>query len=291
MKTLFRLTIIVLLILAGYYYFNRDMITLDWVKEKIMSVDTKTTVNKTINSLEAPKEQKEVVYKLALVSDSHSDTTYYPKILDEIKNENANMIIHLGDQVDTGSIESLQAAKTLLEQTGIPWVAIPGDHDHTFWPSRSLSAYNQVFGEDHFYVETDYFIAVGINNSNRESGATPETMDWLKTQLDSTATNDPRPKLIFIHIPITNNIFSRSMMDENDTTKTQAETLLQLALSRSPSEIFNGDLHSYSHFKEGQTGVMMTSVGASGSYKNPIPQYIIIDFYDDFTYQVNNYQL
>jgi len=233
-----------------------------------------------------PKDQpSEIQFKVGLVSDSHADAQYYPKILEKIKEEKVNFIIHLGDFVDAGSIKDLTEAKKLLDDLDIKYYTVCGNHDHNFWPVRETKNYQSVFGDLYYSFDYQNVHFTILNNSSEYTGVSPEQMEWFRSDLGG---DHSQLKFVLMHIPPYHPYLSHTMQSGEVEIQNQADEILKIASDYHVSEIFSGHLHSFSRFAEPSNKIKITVVGAAGSERNPFPSYAILTVYDDETYEVES---
>jgi len=229
------------------------------------------------------KETKEVAFKIGLVSDSHSNETYYPRILEKIKTENVSVLIHLGDSVDAGSIKDLEAAKAKLDGAGIPYYTVCGNHDHNFWPVREYKNYETVFGDTYYSFNYQNIHFTVINNSDEYNGLDEAQLSWLEGDLMNEGST---LSFMLMHVPPYHPFLDHTMMSSNAKVANQAKELLQLAKDQNVSEIISGHLHSFSRYIEPDSRMKISVIGSSGSQRNIVPSYAIMIIYKDGTYDI-----
>ncbi len=230
-------------------------------------------------------KEGEILFKFAIVADSHEDEVAFPMVLERIKGEGVNFLIHLGDLVNAGELEKLKQAKSFLDNTGISYYVIPGDHDYNWQPEHSLANFKQVFGVEQIYSSFEHggFFFILFDNSDNTNEVDVTQMKWLKEQLESM-TRQPDNQttsntFFFSHKPFFNPYFP-------DKVDTNGGTILDLLAEYKVSQVFSGNVHYFARYSDPQTGIDITTVGAAGTYKNPLPQYALVTVYEDGSFDI-----
>lgn len=223
----------------------------------------------------------ERVGRVAIVSDSHGDLETFEILLRKVKADDAELIIHLGDIVEAGGLEDLRAIKLLLDDTGIPYEVLPGDHDYNWKPAHDLQNYSTIFGPasgQNRTIEFRGYVFILFNNSEQDDSTAANVL-WLQNTLVEIQAKTNRGVFFFSSRPLTNPYFGQ----KNDAA---GEQILSMLKEFGVKEVFSGDTHIFSRYIDEVNGVSNTTVGASGSYKNPLPQYVIFDVLADGNYDV-----
>ncbi|MBM4402617.1 MAG: metallophosphoesterase, partial [Candidatus Cloacimonetes bacterium] len=236
------------------------------------------------------KEQK-VSFRFAIVADSHEDEVYFPQILQRIKKENVDFLIHLGDLVNSGDLEKIRQGKDFLDNSGVPYYIIPGDHDYNWQPEHSLANFKEVFGNEQIYppnrrVYSSFghkgFFFILFDNSDNTNEVDVTQLKWLKDELEEHATNyqpSTTNKFVFCHKPLLNPYFP-DKVDPNGTA------VLELLTDYKVTQVFSGNVHTFARYPDSQTGIGITTIGAAGTYKNPLPQYALVTVFEDGSFNV-----
>ena len=119
-------------------------------------------------------------FSIVVLGDTQYYSEQYPHILTNqtqwIVNNDGNLnlvfVSHLGDIVQTGSYssewESAAGSMSLLDQKGIPWAVLPGNHDYR--GDDNLTNYNSYFGVGNFSGK-GWFGGTYPNGTNNNSFA------------------------------------------------------------------------------------------------------------------------
>jgi hypothetical protein len=245
--------------------------------------------SKELVGISKPTPTPKVAYKFAILSDTHEDETYFPKIVDQIqKRQDIVFVAHLGDLSNAGDKLKLQEAKNILDHISEPVFVIPGDHDLNWLPQHDLANFMQVFHEQKTYYTTnranEHFIF--LDNSNINSGLSDAEWQWLEADLQSNR----QPNIyVFMSTPLSNPYLSfKKMGAENEGVAAQAEKLSKLFGQYHVKAIFAGDTHTFSKYDDTISGVPTITVGSAGSTKNPLPLYLTVDILENGGYNVTS---
>lgn len=257
------------------------------VGDAALNFDIKEYVSKLIgekkplSDLGEPSQTVERVGRIAIISDSHGDTEVFETLLRKVRADDVQYIIHLGDTVEAGELEDLSAIKRLLDETDIPYAVVPGDHDYNWSPQHDLQNFSAIFGHDSAQsrvLEFEGYSFILFNNSKHDD-STPANIAWLRNILVELQAKASNGIFFFSSKPLANPYFAQ----KNDLA---GEDILSVLGEYGVKEVFSGDTHIFSRFVDEETQVSNTTVGASGSYKNPLPQYVLFDVLADGNYEV-----
>ncbi|MBU1104632.1 metallophosphoesterase [Patescibacteria group bacterium] len=115
----------------------------------IMAVTSKPTT--TVITTENPQLANKIpVLTIALVADTHNYNDNLQMALEIAKENKVDFVIHLGDMSNVGTLEELTNAKKGLDESGLEYFVLPGDHEYyvSEWNgSPSINNFANVFGE------------------------------------------------------------------------------------------------------------------------------------------------
>jgi len=127
------------------------------------------------------------------------------RIIDEINRHGAghlDFVVLPGDTANDGSPDQFQIVRDEMARLGVPWRAIPGDHD--FKP-RSLDAFYQGLGVRSlpYAVEVSgcrclFLDVVSDGEGGPDFRLGSQQLEWLRRQLDAAA-RDGRNAVVFMH--------------------------------------------------------------------------------------------
>lgn len=245
-----------------------------------------------------PTTNSPVLFSFLLVADSHNESNYLQKALEQGKSKakNLKLVIGLGDYTEVGTIKELTAAKKEFDAAGIRYFLTAGDHD--LWDSRdkqkaATENFVSVFGEAYQSFNQDGVQFLIINNSDNYIGLGQSQQQWLDQELARIKTTAP-PRLIltFMHEPLFHPSSTRVMGKVDDKLLNESKNLIRLLKNNNVKEVFYGDIHYYTRYSEPETGLSMMTVGAVASLRNTqSPRFAIVTVYQDGTYQVEDVEI
>lgn len=244
--------------------------------------------NLATTKIEAP------LFHFAVVADSHNDNKNLEKALIQARYRGAKFVIGLGDYTEVGSVEELQAAKSIFDASGIPYYLTIGDHD--MWASRnerklSTTFYNQVFGTAYQSFGDSGVRFILINNADNYLGIDSLQWKWLEEELQ-TNRQSYLQVFAFMQEPIYHPSSDHIMGKVNKNVSDQATSLVQLFDAAEIGEVFAGDAHFHTRYIEPTTGLKMTVAGAVVAERNAQqPRFLLVDVYSDGSYNIEDVEI
>lgn len=261
----------------------------------IFTKDTTDGSTERADSVESTKTaevgvSKDTVLKIALLSDSHDDLEYLKKALDRAKNLGVGKIVFLGDYTDWGEEKNLAKSKVIMDQAGIDYISLPGDHD--LGETRDESNFVQVFGQAYGIWEQDGYTFMYFDNSKNYTVLSSQSIVWFKKNINSI-------DFLFLSQPLLTADASRVMgiIDgvRDDAVYAQNIELLEAVRSSKVRVIAAGDLHTFSRFVDpARAGLEHYSIGAvlkSQSLEKlnlQLPRFSVLNIFNDDTYAVED---
>lgn len=237
--------------------------------------------------------QGNINFKFLLVADSHNENNNLRKAIDQAKQQGIELIIGLGDYTETGTTDELLKVKQELDQSGIRYFVTAGDHD--LWDARDKQkkAYDNfvsVFGYPYQTFEYRGVQFLIIYNSDNYLGLGNEQLGWLNLELEKQ--QDSKPYFVLMHEPLYHPSSDRVMGKNEEALKTEVQSLIKLFKNSGVEEVFSGDVHFFTRYKEPQTGLKMTTVGSLASLRNvQSPRFAIVTVYQDGGYEVEDIEV
>lgn len=200
--------------------------------------------------------------KVAIMADIHNDSEELTYLLGQTKERQTEMVVLAGDLSNDGSEEEMLTIKKTADESGLVWVAIPGNHE------RSLKIFKSIFGADYRSLRVGEIKLILINNAYY-GGLGEEQKRWLEAEVKEC---QERVCLAVMHKPL-NNLFSKHVMGENSEKVTaEATWLRELLINAGVKMIAAGHLHYASSYV--LEGIRTDIVGAvSGVRNNQGPRY------------------
>lgn len=242
-----------------------------------------------------------LAFKFLLFADSHNDNVNLKKALTQAKQDYPDLkfIIGLGDYTDVGTLEELRRAKNELDNSGLRYFLIMGDHD--LWDCRNRSLppdcnFTDVFGPRYQSFEFDNFFFLLLDNSDNYLGLGMEQIEWISTQLqkakDEGKVKGKKTVLAFIHEPLYHPSSDHAMGRVEKNLKSQAKSLIFELKEAGVKEVFSGDIHYFSQYEEPETKLTMYTVGAVTVERNPqAPRFAVVSVFEDGSTKVGDVEI
>lgn len=236
-----------------------------------------------------------VLFKYAIIADSHKDTDNLRKAINQAKAEGAEFIVGMGDFSDVGTMEELQATKSVFNGGGLPFYLTPGDHD--LWDSRDKKNpaeqnFSSVFGTPYqsFSFKGARFIIVF--NSDNYVGLDSVQLKWVEDEVRRNEEEKPKVTFAFASTPFYHPSSDHVMGKETPKLKNQAEHLTSIMQKGGVDEVFFADTHFATRYVEPKNNLKMMTVGAVTSIKNPqAPRFVMVDVRDDGSYNIREVEV
>jgi hypothetical protein len=147
------------------------------------SVSATSTDSVTSTGYSSENNADNNLLKIAILSDIHEDYDNLVKALNIISKKGVRTIFVLGDLTNYGDIPSLQKVKSILDNSGLSYYALPGDHDIA--QSLDDSNFLSVFGKSSQLVAVDGVSFLLLDNSPNFTALPENKMSWFEQQLPS----------------------------------------------------------------------------------------------------------
>lgn len=206
-------------------------------------------------------------YTIVQVSDTHLSETHayfvdnWAAFTVEMKSARPDLIINSGDFSFNGpdKPDDLRFCHDAITDLGIPYVAIPGNHDvgepgdnpRLKQPVNDtrLGIWNDYFGPDHFVQDIEEWRLVGINSEILGSGLPAEAEQWTFLE-ESFAQADGRALGLFIHKPLFEKTPDEPASKWSILPEPRAQ-LLEVIERHGVRFVGSGHLHRYRHITHG----------------------------------------
>ncbi len=208
--------------------------------------------------------------KFAVMSDIHLDTESLKPALEKARKDGAEFVIVTGDLTSLGKKNELSDVKKALDQGGLKYFVIPGNHD--LWWSQKIKAnvFGEVFGEDFqsFKLNGVKFILVndgGVGGIEDVRGMGGEKQgEWLRKEIEECPQITC---LVFLHMPLNHPNSLHILGEGNEKLSGEAKAWVKLFTEDGVKEVFAGHLHYSSSYE--LEGLKTTIVGAITRDRNP----------------------
>lgn len=242
---------------------------------------------------EAPSA--DLAFRFLLLADTHNDNENLAKVLEQAKASYSDLefIIGLGDYTEVGTIDELKNAKKELDNSGLRYFLIPGDHDLWDCRNRNLPAvdcFREVFGPTYQAFVFENFKFILLNNSDNYIGFDADQQKWIADQLEKE--EETRGVFVFLHEPLFHPSSTHTMGWVEKSLKTQAGGLIFQLKEAEVEKVFSGDIHYFSEYDEPKTGLSMFTVGAVTRERNPqTPRFGVVSVFEDGSAEVEDVEI
>jgi len=240
-------------------------------------------------------EFKVIRLKVAVMADSHNDNHNLVAALEKAGEEKVDLVIFVGDFTQVGTLENLQKAKTVLDESGLEYHVIPGDHD--LWKTVGPDNFVSIFGYHYQAFEKKGVWFVLVDNSDVFSGIDNQQYVWLDNLLKTEIRKQKTDNIfIFLSTPLYHysspRIFGNDpkTFEEIPEVAAQREQMLALFRNTDVTALIAGDLHFSERYNDLKKIDMMNYViGALTDTRNlQTPRFSILTIYDDESYEVED---
>lgn len=288
MRLLYLLLFVVVAIVLGIYFgksIPQDVTFLESFSSKVAFVRQDkyftslfSTVETTHFEKTSNNEQQNLIGKIIVISDSHSGIDTFRGVLDSVSAVGGDALVHLGDVSATAEVAEFVAIEQELNLLGTKYYVLPGDHDYNWFPEYGLSNFNSVFGETmqmplRGFSSVEQFnekiTFIYYDNSLKEKSYALEAFLWLK----SINLDKDQKYVLFASTPLWSPYFSSKIDPLGDS--------ILAFLADYDVLFFYGDTHVFSHYIDDKYFFNHVTVGASGEYKNPLPQFVVLEIFEN----------
>lgn len=233
-----------------------------------------------------------LLFKFAVVADSHTDLENLKKALSQAKEAGAKLVIGLGDYSEVGTIAELEVSKQAFQDSGLPYYLTAGDHD--FWDARdkgraAAANFSQVFGSPYRAFADSGVKFILLSNADNYEGVNSDQINWLQSELERSKNNQERTIFVFAHEPLYHPSSDRVMGKTDPKLKSQAKEIIDLLKQYSVAQVFFGDIHSYTTYTDPDSGLKMVTAGAITADRNTQkPRYLMVDVFEGGGYNIQD---
>lgn len=219
----------------------------------------------------------------ALVADSGNDFENLRKATSKAKEHDVDYVVHLGDHSDWGDVESLAQSKAILDESGLPWYALPGDHD--LGASVGLDNFLSVFGVNYEMLSVPGANIMLFDNSANFTLVDEARFAWFLNQVDDT-------DIVLLSQPLYHPTNERVMGifegEEELDVRNQAKIMLSKIRKSDAKAVFGADQHVSSvNVDPEDRELSHIVVGALADSRNlQTPRFTLLYVYDDGTYDI-----
>ncbi|HLR65404.1 MAG TPA: Ig-like domain-containing protein [Pseudogracilibacillus sp.] len=152
---------------------------------------------------------------LIVLPDTHN-ALYLQAALETIKDEQASMVLHMGDIVDGATIEEYKAVyKVLTEERNKIYFHLAGNHESFL---GHLADYRRFFGSPTYHLDFGHLLLVVLNSAFNQSISESDSSQfhYLSNLLESRNWRDV---IIATHVPYQDHLGTEHQMGSSDVQK------------------------------------------------------------------------
>lgn len=219
-----------------------------WWSRRPSGLKEKAVVNEV-------KQEEAKELKFGVMADIHSDTTHLERALIKAKEDGLELVIVAGDLTKVGKVEELRVVKEVLDQSGMEYYAIPGNHD------KNIGTFKELFGDNYRSFRKGEYKFILIDNSSWR-GLGVEQRRWLEAEVGECRIIYC---LVIMHMPLNNGFSEHVMGEDNEKVTAEAKELVVLLRDNGVKEIMAGHLHYASSYE--LEGIRTSLVGAINGFQ------------------------
>ncbi|MCR4305790.1 MAG: metallophosphoesterase [Candidatus Daviesbacteria bacterium] len=279
----------------------KEVLALVTTKELSEILGKPIEIGQEQNIIPKSEEQKEetpvadLAFRFLLLADTHNDNVNLAKAIEQAKANYSDLefIIGLGDYTEVGTTDELKNAKKELDNSGLRYFLIPGDHD--LWDCRNrnepaINCFREVFGPTYQAFIFENFKFILLNNSDNYIGFDSDQEKWIAEQLEKK--EEVKGVMVFLHEPLFHPSSTHTMGWVEKSLKTQAGGLIFQLKEAEVKKVFAGDIHYFSEYDEPKTDLPMFTIGAVTRERNPqAPRFGVVSVFEDGSSQVEDVEI
>lgn len=237
------------------------------------------------------QQDKQEILRFAIVSDSENDNEDLGKALALAKSNNASFVVGLGDWTPLGTVEDLEAAKNVFDESGLTYFVTAGDRD--LWSSRNdgneaHANFNVVFGQSSHIIDRNPVKIVIVDNSDIYKGIVDS--EWL--MVNGELSKPSKLMLVMSHKAPYHPQTSHVMGADRESVAKQAQEYINLLEEKKVAGFFSGDIHFFAKFNSPNNVFKMNTIGSVSRERNfQGPSFAIVKVFDDLSWDSESIEI
>lgn len=191
-----------------------------------------------------PIQEKET-WKFGVMADIHADWVEMKKALEKAKSKGLTFMLVAGDLTTVGKDEELAKAKQVLDEAGMEYRVVPGNHD--WWLSNKIgkNIFGSLFGKNYMSFSEANIKFIMVDNGNYK-GLGEEQKKWLEGEVMGCLMIKC---IAVMHMPIEHNFSEHVMGEDSKKVTVEAKWLGELLRKYGVKDLIAGHLHYYSSYE------------------------------------------
>jgi 3',5'-cyclic-AMP phosphodiesterase len=199
-----------------------------------------------------------MAFRIAQISDTHLSeqhaafTANFDALAAHLRAAAPDLVVHTGDVSAHGelAIDDLLFARQKMDALGLPWLAIPGNHDVGNDPglgatpadAQRLARWQHAFGDDHFVQDVPGWRLIGLDTL-----VTATTLPEATAQMQAleAALETERHIALFLHKPLCEETLAEDAVTYWAVQPEPRARLLSLLARKAPAFIASGHVHQW----------------------------------------------
>ncbi|RKK02166.1 metallophosphoesterase [Pseudoroseomonas wenyumeiae] len=199
-------------------------------------------------------------FRIAQISDTHLSekhpgfTANFDALAAHLRAAAPDLVVHTGDVSAHGELagDDLRFARRKLDAMGLPWLAIPGNHDvgndpglgDTPADAERLARWEDAMGADRFVFDVPGWRLIGLDTLITTSGL-PEAEAQMEMLAEALADAGERAVALFLHKPLCEEAMAEEVITYWSVQPGPRRRILDLLRACPPAFIASGHVHQW----------------------------------------------
>ncbi|MBO1081178.1 metallophosphoesterase family protein [Roseomonas haemaphysalidis] len=201
-----------------------------------------------------------MAFRIAQITDTHLSERHagfsanFDALAEHLRESAPDLVVHTGDVSAHGelAIDDLLFARRKMDALGLPWRAIPGNHDvgndpglgNTPADAERLSRWRAAFGADRFVLDVPGWRLIGLDTLITTTDL-PDADEQFADLADALASAGPRAIGLFLHKPLCEETVTESVVTYWSVQPGPRRRMLDLLHAFRPAFVASGHVHQW----------------------------------------------
>jgi len=201
-----------------------------------------------------------MAFRIAQITDTHLSerhagfTANFDLLAEHLRDAAPDLVVHTGDVSAHGelAIDDLLFARRKLDALGLPWRAIPGNHDvgndpglgNTPADAARLARWTEAFGPDRFVEDVPGWRLIGLDTLITTTDL-PEAEEQFADLADALASAVGRAVGLFLHKPLCEETMAEHLASYWSVQPKPRRRMLDLLEAYRPAFVASGHVHQW----------------------------------------------